>query len=115
MIRIFFNNRIDILGRELISLLKGGNISNVGESSGQRTEIAHSYHTDTKKFLDDTVVSLNNYTLANAENVSEMIAELDVFTTDLSAKLVDMKIHSEQLVEQRTRLAALLTDFKHNI
>lgn len=108
-------NSFDTLCSDVISLLQGGNVLDVGQSSRQRTELARSYQTDTKKFLEDVVVSLDNYTTTHVENVDKMIEDLHGFNTDLAAKLADMKIQAKEMVEHRTRLAALLFDFKTHI
>lgn len=77
--------------RALIGLLDGGNISTVGETSTQRIQLPPSYSSDTRKYIDDTTSSLNNYTSSFIENVDTMMRDLEDFNKKMHRKLVDLK------------------------
>ncbi|KAK1357301.1 hypothetical protein POM88_050557 [Heracleum sosnowskyi] len=102
---------------ELIGLLKGGEVSTIGQTSTQRqrTELAPTYSTNIKKFIDDTSSSLDNYTSTFVDNVDTMISDLAEFNNRMTEKLVDLKKGAEHIVEERASLRAWLLDFKNNV
>lgn len=101
--------------RVLIGLLESGNISRVGETSTQRIELSPSYFTDTKKFIDDTTSSLNNYTSNFIQNVDTMVMDLEDFNTKLQGRLVDLRKQGEHIIRERNTLREWLHDFVRNI
>lgn len=60
MLLICFIFYLDFI-REIIDILKGGNIANVGEISTEIVDLPFLYAKNTRKFIDDCSSSLNNH------------------------------------------------------
>ncbi|KAK1385266.1 hypothetical protein POM88_023001 [Heracleum sosnowskyi] len=93
-------------------MIKGDHVMYVGETSRQMIDFPTSYTTDTRKFIDDTLSSLDSHTKGFVEKMDEMIKEIEERSSIWKGKVTEMKKQSEHIVSQRRSLAVELLDFK---